>query len=99
AASVLTRKEAVLPCADGVNALQPRDPAGWGVFLLGFRGDQEPDRGDEQDCGEDVGDECETFEQGDAAGDEEAAHEHGAGDTPEEHTRLADAVDAEETEE
>ena len=41
----------------------------------------------------------EAVEQGDAAGDEEAAHQHGAGDSPEEDARLVRAVDLEKAEE
>ena len=41
----------------------------------------------------------EAGEQGDAAGDEEAAHEHGAGDSPEEDFGLVGGIDLEEAEE
>ena len=48
---------------------------------------------------EDVADSVEAVEQRDAAGNEEAAHEHGAGDSPEEDAGLVSALDLEEAEE
>jgi hypothetical protein len=51
-------------------------------------GKQHSNGGGEDDGGEDVGDGLEAGEQSDAAGDEEATHQDGAGDSPEEHLGL-----------
>ena len=69
---------------------------GVGLWLLR---DEEADGGDQQDEGEDISDAVEAVEQGDAAGDEEAAHQHRACDSPEEDLGLVGGLDLEEAEE
>ena len=97
----LADKEGVLAGADGVHALEPGDPARLvrRTRELRLSWHEKADGGDEEDGAEDIGDRMKAGEEGEAARDEDSAHDVGAGDAPEEHLRLADAVDRKEAKE
>lgn len=59
----------------------------------------EPDRGDQEDCTEDIADPGEAIEQADAGSDECAAHENGSEDSPEEDAGLFEGLNLEDAEE
>jgi len=94
AASVFAGEELVLAQADGVDAVEPFDPARSRLGLLGG-GKNEPDGGDQQDASEDVADPLEVREEIEAGGDKGSAHDDGAGDSPEQHPGLMAGVDVE----
>ena len=62
-------------------------------------GKKQADGGDQEDCGEGVGDPGEVGEECEAPGDEEAAQQDRAGDSPEEDAGLVGGGDLEEAEE
>ena len=97
--AILADDEVVLARADGVQARDPGEPA-WGSRGLGFIfGDEKTDGGHEQDCGEEVGYCLEVGEEGETSGDEEAAQEDCARNSPEEDFGLMGGSDLEEAEE
>lgn len=98
-ATVFDDEELVLAEADGVDAGEPCDPAGWVGFVLFFGGQDQTDGGDEQDSGEGVADPVEAREEAEARGDESPTHENGAGHSPEEHLGLMAGLDFEDAEE
>ena len=82
-----------------MKAFKQGDPARCGGGTVWGGGNEQADGGDEDDEGEDIAYRLDAVEQGDATGDEEAAHQHGAGDSPEEDLGLVGTVDLEEAEE
>jgi hypothetical protein len=97
-AAVFDHQELILAEADGVESLEPGDPTRGGLGLILLLRHDQTQRGDQQDGGEEVGDTFEAGEQFEATGDEEAAHQDGSGNAPEEDLGLACAIDAEELE-
>lgn len=98
AAAVFEDKEVILAEADGMDAGEPVEPSGWMGLFLGVFGQEQTDGAEEEDCGEDVADPVEAFEQAEAGGNEGSAHEDRTGDSPEEDFGLAGWGDFEDIE-
>src|SRR5947209_4205834 len=96
-------EERVLTGADRVDTAEPAYPFRLFGFRRGFAevvfAEEEPDGSYEKKGSKNIADEGEAIKQGETAGDEEAAHDNGAGDSPEEDLWLTLAVYGEKPEE